>query len=107
MQIRITDLAEEDAHTNYEWWAKHRSAEQAVRWLQGIYAAMFELATTANQHPYATEAELKLRKIRQASFGLGKRPSHRILYAVRDDLIVIYRIQAFKQNSLGVDDLFG
>jgi len=38
----ITGPAETDVLSNHQWWADSRSAEQAVRWLEGIYDAMFE-----------------------------------------------------------------
>ena len=66
---------------------------------------MFALESTFAQNPFATEPGLKANQIRQVSFGLGRRPSHRVLYAVRDNSVVIYRVQAFKQDKIGLKEL--
>lgn len=66
---------------------------------------MYALSRGGARHPFATERDLKAASIQQVAFGLGRRPSHRILYAVRDDLVVIYRVRSFKQDALGINEL--
>ncbi|MBX3425367.1 MAG: type II toxin-antitoxin system RelE/ParE family toxin [Pirellulales bacterium] len=90
---------------NHDWWAKHRSAEQAARWYVAAYEAMRSLAETAARNPLARERELRQLAVRQFSFGLSRRPTHRILYAVRGNDVVIYRVRAFRQDELSVGDL--
>lgn len=106
-QVNVTGPAKDDIWRNYRWWGENRSQEQAVRWFLGIDEFVPTLANTADQHPLATEPVLKERGIRQAPFGLGRRPSHRIIYGVVDQVVVVYRVQAFKQDAIGVDDLSG
>lgn len=104
-RVLITSPAESDALSNHAWWGENRSVEEANRWLEGIYAAMLALGTSADIHPIATEITLRIDGFRQAAFGLGRRPSHRILFKIIDDTVVVYRIRALKQDAIGVDDL--
>ncbi|TWU30093.1 hypothetical protein [Bythopirellula polymerisocia] len=66
---------------------------------------MFKLASTAETHPLATEKALRKAGIQQVSYGLGRRPTHRIIYAVDRGNVVIYRIRAFKQDKIDLGDL--
>ncbi|MEM6654177.1 MAG: type II toxin-antitoxin system RelE/ParE family toxin [Planctomycetota bacterium] len=104
-RVVITGPAKRDAFANHEWWAENRSAEQAIRWLKGIYAKMWSLADTAERHSRATEPSLRRNDIRQASFGLSSKPTHRILYRIEREVVVVYRVQAFAQDAIDWDDL--
>lgn len=68
---------------------------------------MASLAETAEQHARAPEKSLQEAGIRQCAFGLGRTPSHRILYAIRGDDVVIYRVRALKQADLAPSELTG
>ena len=104
-RVNITAPAKQDVRRNHDWWAKHRSAEQADRWYSGVIAKMYSLADTADSYAFATEDALRKAEIKQAPFGLGRRPTHRILYGIRDGEVVIYRVRAFAQGAIGVEDL--
>lgn len=103
--VIITGPAETDVLSNHQWWGENRSVDQANRWLEGIYAMMLELSTTAGTHSLATETMLRKAGIKQAPFGLGRRPSHSIIYGMEGQTVIIYRVRAFKQDSLDLDDL--
>jgi plasmid stabilization system protein ParE len=104
-RVTITNPAETDVHANYEWWAKNRSDEKAKRWLVGIYQAMLQLADDADIYSGATEEKLRQSGIKQASFGVGSRATHRILYRVLADEVIIFRVRAFKQDAIDLEIL--
>lgn len=104
-RVIITGPAETDTLSNHRWWADNHSPEQALRWLEGIYAAMFKLAYTAETNPLADEKALCKAGIQQVNFGLGSRPTHRIIYTIDGGYVVIYRVRAFKQDELDLSDL--
>lgn len=104
-RIRITFFAIEDMRSNHQWWFKNRSEAEADRWLIGIDKQIRALSSTANSETLATEVSLRKAEIRQATFGLGRKPSHRILFAIKGTEVVVYRIRAFKQDLLELDDL--
>ncbi|GAB5406971.1 MAG: hypothetical protein Aurels2KO_52020 [Aureliella sp.] len=58
-------------------------------------------------HPLATEIALADAGIRQVSFGLGSKPSHRILYAIDGQTVAVLLVRAFKQDKITVDELHG
>lgn len=103
-QIRITQSAERDMRQNHAWWFVNRSEEQADRWLVEIDRFIKSLASTADRHRAATESALKSEGVRQANFGLS-RLTHRILFKIENNVIVIYRIRAFAQAALSRDEL--
>lgn len=104
-QVVITVPAERDAFANHEWWSEHRSREQANRWLQGVYEAMLSLASRPERCSFAVEKDLREEGVRQLLFGIGRRKTHRIVFSVHRDRVVIYRVMGLRQNALGVDDL--
>lgn len=82
-----------------------RSAEEAGRWYIGIDRFVTQLSKTAGRYSTATEIELREAGIRQAPFGIGRRPTHRILYGIDQDTVVVYRVRALKQDTLGIEEL--
>lgn len=103
--VRITAPAEADMRANHRWWSENRSTEQADRWLIGIDRLIYSLRDDATRYALATEIELSEIGVRQASFGLGRRPSHRIIYKIIGIQVIIYRVRAFKQDAIGREDL--
>ena len=104
-QVVITGPAQRDVEHNRDWWAENRSAEQAARWYRAAYAAMRSLATTAERRPWAQEKQLRQLDVRQLAFGLGRRPSHRILFGIADERVIVYRVRALKQDRLDAGNL--
>ena len=104
-RVNITAPAKQDVRRNHDWWAKNRSTGQAARWYRGVIAKMYSLTDTADRYAFATEDALRRAHIKQASFGLGPRPTHRILFGIRGDEVVIYRVRALAQDAIGVEDL--
>ena len=104
-RVIITGPAESDVLSNHAWWAENRSEDQAIRWLEGIYDTMLGLANTADVHPLATETALRKAGIKQASFGLGRRPTHRIVFSIDGNSVIIFRVRAFKQQEIDLGDL--
>lgn len=106
-RVNITNPAKEDVDQNHAWWGDNRSQEEADRWYVGVIAAMHELGKTADRHTFATEKSLHEQGVKQCSFGLSRRPSHRILYGIEGDEVVVYRVRAFKQDAVGPENLRG
>ena len=105
--VEITGPAKRDMLSNHGWWSQNRSEEQADRWLVAIDVVIRGLADTANRHAFADETALRKAGIQQASFGMGRRPTHRILYRVEGAEVIVYRVRAFKQDVIGLEDLTG
>ena len=102
--IILQPEAEEQIISAARWWAQHRSAEQAERWYAGILDAIGSLADTASRHPAAHENEQFPCDLRQMNFGIGRRPTHRVLFTIRPDAVVVLSVRHAAQDEVTPDD---
>ena len=103
--VLVSKPAQRDAQEHYDWWAEHRSAEQAVRWYAAFYKALLKLEKNPERFPLAAENGTALFQLRQLNFGLGARPTHRAVFVIRDSDIVVLRVRHLAQDALTDDDL--
>jgi plasmid stabilization system protein ParE len=103
--VQIAEPAERDIRSSHDWWREHRSAEQADRWYENIYAAIQTLRSMPTRCPLAPESDLHPAGLRQLSFGIGRRPTHRIIFTVERDTVIILRVRHASQRDLTADDL--
>lgn len=88
------------------WWAENRDAAQAARWLEGFQASIDSLTENPERHAVAHETELFRFPLRQLLYGLGSRPTHRALFRVREDkVVIIYGIRHVKQQDFTPSDI--
>ncbi len=80
--LLITSRAQQELDHNHEWWARHRSPEQAGRWYTGFIEALLLLEVDPERFGRAAESDLFSHEIRQLNYGLGK-PTHRALHDSR------------------------
>lgn len=104
-RLTITDPAEQDIQDAYAWWRDHRSEEQASRWYRGIHKAILALRSGADRHSRAPESDLHPTGLRQLLFGIGRRPTHRVVFAVENDVVLVVRVRHASQNALTREDL--
>jgi plasmid stabilization system protein ParE len=90
---------------NCDWWAKHRSAEQASRWLRGIEKAILGLAKNPERFGLAPENGHFPIEVRQLLFGLGRTPTHRVLFTIRPDSVFVFDLRHVSQELANLDDL--
>jgi plasmid stabilization system protein ParE len=87
------------------WWANHRSPQQAARWYNGFREAIESLAENAERFPLAAESDLFPFEIRQMTFGLGTKPTHRALFVIRPDMVYVVAIRHLAQQAIRPEDL--
>jgi plasmid stabilization system protein ParE len=89
------------------WWAENRSAEQALRWLDGFEQAIAALAEHPERHGVAREDGLYdlPYTVRQLLYGIGRKPSHRAVFEVRGDTVYVVAIRHLAQDDLSPNDL--
>lgn len=103
--VVITGPAKLDLQVAHDWWAENRSAEQAARWYLGIHAAIDSLKNMPERCSLATESDLLEQGVRQLLFGLGRRPTHRVVFGLDGDTVIIFRVRHTSQDALTRDDL--
>jgi len=89
------------------WWAKHRSVEQAARWLDGFESAIAALAEYPERHGLARENQFYELPcpVRQLVYSLRNKPTHRALFEIRGDTVYVVAIRHLSQQDLPTDDL--
>jgi plasmid stabilization system protein ParE len=80
---------------------------QAARWYAGFSAAIDSLAENPDRCPLARENDLFPYELRELHDGLGSRPTHRAVFTIRPDAVVILTIRHAAQKDLTPDDLPG
>ncbi len=86
------------------WWAEHRSTEQAVQWLDGLEAALRGLANAPERWPLASENGIVPFEIRELTYGLGQRKTHRAVFEIRHHKVIVYAIRHLAHDTLGPND---
>ena len=87
------------------WWAENRDEAQAARWLEGFQGAIDSLADNPQRHAVARENDLFPFTLRQLLYGLSSKPTHRALFRVReDDVVIIYGIRHVRQRDFTPGD---
>ena len=105
-RVVLADRALVDIDRNARWWAKHRSVDQAIRWYEGILAAIYTLDTNPHQWPVARENEKFTYELRALHYGVRSQPTHRALFTIRDDgAVVVLSVRHAKQHDVAPDDL--
>jgi plasmid stabilization system protein ParE len=103
--VNLTGPAKRDIQSTFDWWKVNRSAEQADRWYAGIHAAIKSLRNNPQRCSSAAETDLLAQGIRQQLFGLGRRATHRVVFAIDGSTVVVLRVRHTSQDALSWDEL--
>lgn len=104
-EVIVLPRAELQLYNSALWWAEHRDADQAIRWVEGMEAAIAALADNPQQHPVAREDALAEFTVRQIVCGLSRKPTHRAVFRVRDDKVFVYAVRHLHQRDLTPEEL--
>jgi plasmid stabilization system protein ParE len=99
-EVLVTARAQREAQTNHDWWAEHRSAEQAARWSEEFLKAAASLGLDPDRSVLAAENDRFPYEIRQLNFGIGPKPTHRLVYAIRLREVVVLRVRHLAQEAI-------
>lgn len=104
-RVLISQTAERDIRQAVAWWREHRSREEAERWYDRIYPAIATLAECPERCPQSPESVLVVTGLRQLHFGVRRKATHRIVFTIQDQEVIILRVRHVAQRELEVDDL--
>jgi plasmid stabilization system protein ParE len=79
--------------------------QQAARWYAGFSDAIAALAQNPERCPLAPENGCFPYEIRELHYGLGSRPTHRAVFTVRPDMVLVLTIRHAAQADLTEADL--
>lgn len=104
-RVLIVPSAENDIRHAVRWWSENRSAEQAERWYNRICPAIATLTQNPERCPLAAETDLLPTGLWQLHFGVSRRATHRIVFTIDDQTVLVLRVRHIAQRALQVDDL--
>ena len=104
-EVVVTRLAERELDEAADWWAAHRSQEQAERWYNGFIEGIISLEDNPERCPLSRENEAFPYEIRDLLYGLGRRRTHRAVFTIRPDKVVVLTIRHLAQKDLSAADL--
>jgi plasmid stabilization system protein ParE len=104
-RVTILPRAKRQLAEHAIWWARNRSAEQALRWLAGLEVALQSLCESPERWPAARESDAFAAEIRELHYAVRGKPTHRALFEVRDEEVIVYSVRHLAQADLSKDDL--
>lgn len=107
MSYRVTILprARRQLLDQAVWWSKNRSVEQAYRWLEGFEKALSGLAQNPERCSIARESGIFEFVLRELLYGLRSKATHRAVFEIRGDEIILYSVRHLAQRDLMPDDV--
>jgi plasmid stabilization system protein ParE len=103
-EVILTDRALVELDQAHKWWSENRSPQQADRWYIGFVKKLLTLEYNPERYPLATENSFFPHEIRQFNYGLGVKLTHRALFTIRPDTVIVLRIRHLAQKPLAGDD---
>lgn len=103
--VLLTKRAKEQLEGAVRWWAEHRSAATAQRWYDGFLQALLALENNPERCPIARENDAFPYEIRQLAYGLGRRVTHRAVFTIGDNTVVVFTIRHLAREGIAPDEL--
>ncbi len=103
-RVVLTDGASEELQEDAIWWAEHRDSAQALQWFDGFIHALNQLSENPVTYPVAAESVRYSVDLRQMLYGIGKKPTHRAVFQVCGNEVVVHGIRHLARNDLRIDD---
>jgi len=104
-RVVITDQAEHEMQSTFNWWAANRSKLQAERWYGGLAKAIAALSEHPERHSQSREADRFAYEIRDLPFGIGRRATHRAVFTIRGEDVVVLTVRHLAQPDLSPEDV--
>ncbi len=98
--VILTSKAETDIETNVRWWSENRSRDQAERWYSEIAAKINTLEQMPLRCSTAPEGHRLNLPIKHLLFGLSSRPTHRVLFTIVNDQVIVLRVLHTSQDAI-------
>jgi plasmid stabilization system protein ParE len=104
-EVAFTDQAFEQLEAAYAWWAEHRSSEQAARWYNAIAESVASLCQNPRRCPLSMENQTFPYEIRDLYFSLTRHPTHRVVFTIRDRLVLVLAVRHLAQRNITADEV--
>jgi hypothetical protein len=105
-EVHFTPRATAAFDETFEWY-RRRSSVAAEKWIAAVELALDRVEDDPLRYPRATDQTQLPITLRQYSFGAGRRLTHRMVFGIREMVVVVYAIRHLSQDALTIDDLLG
>ena len=103
--VVLTDRAHAEMEAAYLWWADNRSRVEAAKWYNAFADAIESLANNPERCAVSRENEQFPYEIRDLNFGIGRRRTHRAVFTIRREMVLVLTVRHLAQQDLSPDDL--
>ena len=73
--------------------------------MAGFESALGSLEANPQRHPIAHEDSLFRMEVRNLLYGLTSKPTHRAVFEIRGDEVIVHAIRHLSQRDLSPDEL--
>jgi len=102
--VDFTERATKEFNAACDWYEQH-SPQAAKKWLAAVGHMLDQLESDPHRFPRASDADVLTVPLQESYLGAGRRYTHRFVYAVRPDhVVVVYAIRHLAQDELTIDD---
>ena len=105
-EVVLTDEARQNVRAAVAWYAEQSQAA-ADRWYSCFLEALDSLAEDPQRCALARENPRFPIELRELNYGSGRRVSHRIIFAIRPNFVVVCAVRHVAQQDWRPDDDLG
>ena len=105
LEVRVLPRARYQITSIAEWWAQNRSVAQAQRWLDEVDDRLHELGVIVDRLPLAEESNEFEFPLKQLTFGIGRRLTHRLLLSIHNNVVYVHSVRHLAQQSITPEDI--
>ena len=88
-----------------DWWVEHRDPAQSARWYSGFSEKIASLSEDPVRFPLADENDDFPYSIRELHYGFSSRPTHRAIYTITNENVVVLTIRHIARDRLAPNDI--
>lgn len=103
--VIFTQQATRELEDAADWWAEHRDADQAIRWYSGFREKIAPLSEDPERFPLAEENDDFPYPIRELHYGIASRPTHRAVFTITSENVVVLTIRHVARDRLTLDEV--
>ena len=101
-EVALTSKAQSQLQKSYEWYVEH-APEYAADWYNGFLDVLSSLESNPERCGLARESDRFSIPLHDILYGVGRKKTHRAVFAIRPGKVVVYSIRHTSQQDLNLD----
>ncbi|MFV0445712.1 MAG: type II toxin-antitoxin system RelE/ParE family toxin [Planctomycetaceae bacterium] len=105
-RVVVSPRAEQRLLESASWYLdQSRSIEVALRWYDGFHRALAAFSENPSRFALASESSKLPLEVRELFYGSGRRKTHRALFRVVDDQVLVLTVRHFAERDATIEEL--